>query len=603
MNLSQLQTMLWLRWRLTRNQWRRYGALNAAIMVVFAYLALVVAVLGSIAGVAGGFFVLAQTRPENAMVVFDALIIAFLFMWLMGLFTELQQSQMLDLSHFLHLPVALRDVFLLNYLASLFSLSIITFLPAMLGLTLGLTFGRGPHMLLLLPLVVGFFFMITTWTHCLRGWLAALMINKRRRQAVIMGITFGFILAFQLPNLVMNGWIRYREKHPPPVSAPPPPPLPKASDHLIQQRIEESQRIQAERQIAEEQRIEAAFDMAHRVVPLLWLPNGAWALSEGHVTPAIWSALGMLGIGALGFTRAYRGTVRFYTGSETAKATPKKDTEKRPAKEDAGKKRTLVERKLPLVPEPAGAMALATLRSMSRAPEIKMALVMNVLVFGIIGSGMFLRNKGTPPFDIRPFLASGTVAVTFLGLTQLLFNHFGYDRTGFRALALLPTPRRYILFGKNLALSVVALIVFSCFLVLATALAHLRFLDVLAAGLSFLVVFLLMSALGNLASILVPYRIAAGARKPTKMKSVTALMIFVSHLISIVAILPAFLSPLLGMAIAHFTPLPAAVATLLSATFLAALAALLYWLTLAPLGRLMERRESRVLEVVTQEVE
>ena len=601
MNLSQLRTMLWLRWRLTRNQWRRHGALNAAIMIVFAYLALVVAVLGSIAGVAGGFFALSNTRPEDAMVVFDALIIAFLFMWLMGLFTELQQSQMLDLSHFLHLPVALRDVFLLNYAASLFSLSILTFLPAMLGLTLGLTLGRGPHMLLLLPLVIGFFFMITTWTHCLRGWLAALMINKRRRQAVIMGITFGFILIFQLPNFVMNAWIRYREKHPAPVSAPlpPPPPLPKASDHLIQQRIEESQRIEAERRIGEEQRIEAAFDMAHRIVPPLWLPNGAWALSEGHVAPAIWSALGMLGIGAWGFARAYRGTVRFYTGGENVKKLPAKIIQDRPTTH----KKTLVERKLPLIPEPAGAMALATLRSMLRAPEVKMALVMNVVVFGIIGSGMFMRNRGAPPFEYRPLLASGAVAVTFLGLTQLLFNHFGYDRTGFRALALLPTPRRQILLGKNLALSVLAFIVFSCFLVLATALAHLRFLDVLAAGLSFVIVFLLMSTLGNLASILVPYRVAAGAKKPTKMKAVTALMVFISHISSMLAILPAFLPPLLGMLIAHFTPLPAPAATLLCATVLATLAALLYWLTLAPLGRLMERRETKILEVVTQEIE
>ena len=40
---------------------------------------------------------------------------------------------MIDLSRLLHLPVSLRDVFLLNYLLSHFSLSLALMLPAMLG--------------------------------------------------------------------------------------------------------------------------------------------------------------------------------------------------------------------------------------------------------------------------------------------------------------------------------------------------------------------------------------------------------------------------------------------------------------------------------------
>ncbi len=59
-------------------------------------------------------------------------------------------------------------------------------------------------MLLLLPLVFGFFFMVTAWTYCLRGWLAALMVNKRRRRAIIVGVTMAFMLLAQLPNLLIN---------------------------------------------------------------------------------------------------------------------------------------------------------------------------------------------------------------------------------------------------------------------------------------------------------------------------------------------------------------------------------------------------------------
>ena len=51
-----------------------------------------------------------------------------------------------------------------------------------LGLAAGLVVGRGPAMGLLVPLVLAFFFMITAWTYCLRGWLASLMVNQRRRR-------------------------------------------------------------------------------------------------------------------------------------------------------------------------------------------------------------------------------------------------------------------------------------------------------------------------------------------------------------------------------------------------------------------------------------
>ena len=60
MNLSHLRTMLWLRWRLTRNQWRRAGVLNAAIMFVILFGAVGLAVFGSLAGVAGGLLGLSQ---------------------------------------------------------------------------------------------------------------------------------------------------------------------------------------------------------------------------------------------------------------------------------------------------------------------------------------------------------------------------------------------------------------------------------------------------------------------------------------------------------------------------------------------------------------
>src|SRR5260221_10635470 len=123
---------------------------------------------------------------------------------MIGIVTEIQRSETIDLGRLLHLPVSLNEIFLINYFASHFTLSIVLALPAMLGLAVGLAFGKGPEMLLLLPLALSFIFMITAWTYCLRGWLVSLMVNQRRRRAIIVGITTGFILLGQLPNLYFN---------------------------------------------------------------------------------------------------------------------------------------------------------------------------------------------------------------------------------------------------------------------------------------------------------------------------------------------------------------------------------------------------------------
>ena len=170
-----------------------------------------------------------------------------------------------------------------------------------------------------------------------------------------------------------------------------------------------------------------------------------------------------------------------------------------------------------------------------------MALMTNVLIFGIVGASVLVHRPAELPATFQPFVASAAVAVVFLGLVQLMFNHFGFDRDGFRAFVLLPAPRRHVLLGKNLALLPVALMVFAVYLVLAALFIHLGALAILAAVLEFGGALLALSALGNLTSILVPYRIAAGSLKPTKMKGLTTLLIFVIHCLFPLAVLPVFL--------------------------------------------------------------
>ena len=58
----------------------------------------------------------------------------FCFFWMIGLLTELQRSETIDLQKLMHLPVALGQMFAINYLASHFTLSIVIVVPAMFGL-------------------------------------------------------------------------------------------------------------------------------------------------------------------------------------------------------------------------------------------------------------------------------------------------------------------------------------------------------------------------------------------------------------------------------------------------------------------------------------
>jgi len=63
-NGNQLRAMLWLRWRLTLNQWRRGGQLNAVITIILLIACLGLAVAGGVAGVVGGALGLSEAPPQ-----------------------------------------------------------------------------------------------------------------------------------------------------------------------------------------------------------------------------------------------------------------------------------------------------------------------------------------------------------------------------------------------------------------------------------------------------------------------------------------------------------------------------------------------------------
>jgi hypothetical protein len=582
MNWEQLKTVLWLRWRLTRNQWARSGGLLGAVIAVLAGLGAVL--LGGLCfagALLGAAFGLGEASPKIIMAIWFGVTVGFLFFWMIGLLTELQRSETIDLQRLMHLPVALGQMFVVNYLVSHFALSIIVAVPVMLGLGIGLVFARGPEMVLLVPLALSMVFMITAWTYCLRGWLATLMSNPRRRRTVIMGITFTFILLSQGPNLYFN--ILHRDDF----------------HHGRQPATGQELRL-----TVGQERLNQLLAV-RKFIPPLWLPLGAEDLAEGRVLPALLGTLGCLGIGALGLLRAYRSTVRFYYGESSGQAPARIKPAGTAAAVAApsGTGNGFLELRLPVVPEQATALALATFRSLYRAPEVKMALGSSFLTMAIAGAMVFLRSPPHLTDAAKPFFATGVVAFSIFMLVQFLANQFGLDRDGFRSLILSPADRRLILLGKNLASLPVGATIGAILLALSSVWLHLPWLVFTATLFQLAALLLLAGLAGNALSILVPYRIQPGSLKPTKMPGLAMLAMILCHMLVPVAMAPAFAPPLAEL-LWRLAGWPDVVpVNLILSALLAGLVAVGYWQTLGPLGRLLQRRETKILGVVTVEVE
>src|SRR5712671_6117839 len=107
MNWEQVKTILWLRWRLTRNQWARSRGLGAVIAVVVTTAMSLLAGLSFSGGVFAGLMALREATPETIRWVWFGVTGGFLFFWLIGLVAELQRSETIDLQRLMHLPVAL----------------------------------------------------------------------------------------------------------------------------------------------------------------------------------------------------------------------------------------------------------------------------------------------------------------------------------------------------------------------------------------------------------------------------------------------------------------------------------------------------------------
>jgi len=609
MNWEHLKSILWMRWRIRFNQIRRASKLSNVLFALIAIVASVVSIGGFAIALKLGLAELPDATPFAVLLIWTGLSGLFLFGWMMGLITDLQRSDSMSMHNLLHLPVSLSWVFLFNYISSFVSISIVLFVPAMLGLCLAMTIVMGPMMLISFPLLLAFLVMVTALTYQLRSWLARLMEDKRKGRSVVAMITFGFVLLAQMPNLINMSRSSSRqadigalEEQIGALVRPDPSDTEAMAIYRgesLRLRAEQRERRESTRNAAEANNKSIA-TLGTMIIPAGWMAYGIQGAFGGRALPGFLCFLGMASIGVLSLRRAFAKTMSAVLGTEIAKKQRSSPKEKSQDSASNPNRILLVERSLPWVDEVVSAIGFANLRSILRAPEAKIVLVSPIILLAFIAVMLSNRAPTDGPSMFAPVFALGATMMGLISLTGLIQNQFGFDRAGFRALILSPVPRHDILRGKNLGIAPFAL-TFGFLALLGLqffspqdSTHFLGSLPQLGSA------FLIMCLLGNISSIVFPMRLKEHGMKAANANFKTSFWQFLS-----VFLVPLALSPLLipfgieqlvkGADWADYVPVYLSLHILGLACVL-----LIYWKATKAQGNLMQDREQKLLDELTR---
>ncbi|HZU98147.1 MAG TPA: hypothetical protein VFF73_15695 [Planctomycetota bacterium] len=573
----QLAGLVLLRATLVKNQLFRPGRRLGGAFAVLVLLAILALGVGAFFGSWFLGLEVARESPQHLGYVWHGVMLFFAFFWGIGLLTDLQRAEALDIRRLLHLPISLDRVFVLNFVSSLACPSVAILGPAFLGLALGTAVARGPLELLVLPVCAGVVLAIAAASYALSGWLAALMENKRARRTVLTLVPLAIVVVAQLPQL----WVRWAHID--------------EGDRVVSSDPKEQERARARRRAEREARyeqLENALDVASNVLPPLWPGVAARGLHEGRLSISLLATAGSLGLAALFLLRALRTARRHYTdgGSEAPAPRPV-------AAPAAPRTGGLLELTIRGIPDDVTAMAAASLRMLVREPMFRMSLLMLPILL-LVFAGAFGRGGATLEWQ-RPFAPIMAAALSLLIIHKHTSNAFGTDRDGFRQLVLLPTPRVRLLLGRNLALLPVTLAIGVPTLALIAVLRRLGPGQCVTGVLGILLVHTVSCTVGNFLSILNPFRFSvdmtARQRQQPSLLGVLELLLALP-LVSLPLALPGLAELAQGtLHVFEGVPVGPLVALLLLLLAVAGYAALL-----PAAGALLERREKQVLERLTR---
>jgi hypothetical protein len=348
-------------------------------------------------------------------------------------------------------------------------------------------------------------------------------------------------------------------------------------------------------------RLRSTILVANFFIPPLWLAASVQSMSGGlsqWIVGLLLSGLMFLA-GVLALRSSYVGTLLYWRGEKEGLAPI---AGSKTLRQDA-KPNPLIERRIPFVSEETSAIVTMTWANMMRAPEVKMFIVMPLVAPLLF---LFFTKRSMLPENsyLKALLVSG-LAVFFLLVTAgIVGNMFAYDRSGFRTFVLSGIDRRKILLGRNIAYyPVICLITCGCSLLFCLV-YRIDLFIVMQVCLATLSIVPLYFLLMNLMSILTPFPMAAGSIQPTHFEMInTMINLLLSTLLPIImgiALIPLGLQFLLELVI----PLGwARCIGVFASLGICAISFGIYAKAIVWEGKLLSRRETEVLRIVTSKAE
>ncbi len=634
MNWEHLKAIVWLRTRLSINQWRKGGAFNFVLMMILAGSMLSMAALSFFLSLGLGIFLFPKASPVEVQIVWDVVVGLLLFSWAISLGIEIQRQELLSLDKFLHLPMTLRDAFLLNYISSWLNLSMILFVPTTLGMSSALAYVFGVQMLLLLPITFAWILALTSLSYQFRGWLAALMSNNRRKRTVLTVFTISFIALAQVPNIVVQLVLPLSNRATETLKQERNQELQALDNERNEQKISmeeyQSRRIaindsynqkQKDREQAQGQLVDLILTRVNQFIPFGWLPYSAKSLSAGSAWPALLSLLGLSTMGTLSLWRSYKSTMRYYTGvagrneaapasvqqthvpREPATAIEPSTTLRDTSARATSPKRLLIERALPRISEHTSAILFCSLQNLLRAPEAKMLLVGPIVFGGLMLIVVASNRVPSLPAGTGPLAWLGAVAtLPFMSMMTML-NVFGMDRNGFRCFILMPVEREAILLGKNLSLLPVFIGLALLFFSVLTLIVPIGPLTAIACVFQAAIAFLFTCIVGNWVSMYFPFSMSPNSGKPVQINLTTVLIQMLAMFLSPIVVAPAFVFYGIQWGLTQWFSIPALPILFLLSAIELLVAVKLYTFCIKRQGIMLQRRETQILEAVTAAIE
>ena len=554
--MSQLLTLIWLKWRLLRNSLRSSKAVVNKIasllgmLLAFTFSLLFALLLGFVAyslaqpeGLGSAIQrTAARDLPAGASTEFIFFSI-FGIMYLMWATVPLSLggSKQFDAGKLLMYPITLRKLFAVDFISEFTTLHSVFLVPAVLALCVGAGLGSGNLATSLIAAVPGVLFGVA-----LSKWLSAtigsVLRRKRSRGETIIAL-IGAIAGLSMAAVSQVAPILF--KH------------------------------------------------AESFRSLRWTPPGAAAflLMADVTTDPLPYAVAFVTLSAYAIVLLI---ATYWIARRAALGLERRQKQKTAAPITGSE--GYAGWQMPFLPSDLSAIIEKELRYALRNAQVRMMALMPLIIivirmvnrqrFGTVPRGV---SNGFLTYGSGLLLIGGLVYV-FLILAGLSSNLFAFEEGGMRALVLSPVDRRKILLGKNLVVTMIAL-------VFATALLILNVIifqdttpaNVLFLALTFIIFAAISPVIGNWLSIRFPKHVRYGKR--LNVKGVAGLF-----LIPQVLLLMSF--PLLATLIGYSTGSLLNEYLALAAFSLFAVG--FYSIMINSQGKLLARREIEILEAVRE---